>query len=46
MLLSCNTLNDAPNVSVPEKTDDANLNAFNMVIGIHGLKTLAKLGSC
>ena len=35
ILLSCNTLNDAPNVSVP-----------NTVIGINGLKTLAKHGSC
>ena len=33
---SCNTLNDSPNkVCVPIKTEDLNLNVFNMITGIY-----------
>ena len=40
---SCNTLNDLPNkVCLPNKTDDLNLNMFNMITGINESKTLTK----
>ena len=40
---SCNTLNDLSNkVSAPNKTEDLNLNVFNMNPGINESKTLAK----
>ena len=43
----CNTLNDISNkVSVPNKTEDLNLNMFNMITGINGLKKLTKHISC
>ena len=44
---SWNTLNDLSNkVSVPNKTEDLNLSQFNMITGIHELKTLTKDISC
>ena len=44
---SCNTLNDLSNkVCVPNKTEDLNLNVFNMVIGINESKTSTKHISC
>ena len=44
---SCNTLNDLSNkVCVPIKTEDLNLNVFNMITGINELKTLTKHMSC
>ena len=44
---SCNTLNDLSNkVCVPNKTEDLNLNVFNMITGINELKTLTKHISC
>ena len=40
---SCNTLNDLSNkVCVPNKTEDLNPSAFNMITGINESKTLAK----
>ena len=40
---SFNTLNDLSNkVCVPNKTEDLNLNMFNMITGINELKTLTK----
>ena len=42
-----NTLNDLSNeVCVPNKTEDLNLNMFNIIAGINELKTLTKLISC
>ena len=44
---SCNFLNDLSNkVCVPNKTEDLNLNVFNMITGINELKTLTKHISC
>ena len=44
---SCNTLNDLSNkVCVPNKTEDLNLNMFNMITGINESKTLTKHISC
>ena len=44
---SCNTLNDLSNkLSIPNKTEDLNLCAFNMVTGINESKTLTKDISC
>ena len=40
---SCNTLNDLSNrICVPNKTEDLNLNVFNMIKGINESKTLTK----
>ena len=40
---SCNTLNDLSNgLCVPDKTEDLNLNVFNMITGINKSKTLTK----
>ena len=40
---SCNSLNDiSNNISVPNKTEDLNLNVFNMVTGINESKALTK----
>ena len=40
---SCNTLNDLTNkVCIPNKTEDLNLSAFNMITGINESKTLTK----
>ena len=44
---SCNTIDDLSNkVCVPNKTEDLNLNMFNIIAGINGLKTLTKHISC
>ena len=44
---SCNTSNDLSNkVCVPNKTEDLNLSAFNMITGINESKTLTKHMSC
>ena len=44
---SCNTLNDLSNkVCLPNKTEDLNLNVFNMITGINESKTLIKHLSC
>ena len=44
---SCNTLNDLSNkVYVPNKTEDLNLNPFNMITGINESKPLTKHMSC
>ena len=44
---SCNTLNDLSNkVCVPNKTEDLNLNLFNMIPGINESKPLTKHISC
>ena len=44
---SCNTLNDLSNkVYVVNKTEDLNLNVFNIVTGINESKTLTKHISC
>ena len=44
---SCNTLNDLSNkVCVPNKTEDLNLNLFNMITGINESKPLTKHISC
>ena len=41
---SCNTLNDLSNkVYVPNKTEDLNLNLFNMITGITESKTLQSI---
>ena len=40
---SCNTLNELPNkVCVPNKTEDLNQSAINMITGINESKTLTK----
>ena len=40
---SCNTLNDLSNKAcVQNKTEDLNMNIFNMITGINGSKTLTK----
>ena len=44
---SCNTLNDLSNkVSVPNKTGDLNIHAFNMITGKSGSKIFTKDISC
>ena len=44
---SCNTLNDLSNkVCVPNKTEDLNQSAFNMITEINESKTLTKHISC
>ena len=44
---SCNTFNDlSSQVSVPNETEDLNLNVFNMVTGIKESKILTKHISC
>ena len=44
---SCNTLNDLSNeVCVPNKTEDLNISAFNIIAGINEWKTLANYISC
>ena len=44
---SCNTIDDLSNkVCVPNKTEDLNLNMFNIIAGINELKTLTKHISC
>ena len=44
---SCNTLNDLSNkICAPNKTEDLNLNMFNMIAGINEFKTLTKQRSC
>ena len=44
---SCNTVNDlSNNVCVPNKTEDLNLNVFNMVRGRNESKILTKHVSC
>ena len=44
---NCNTLNNLSNkVCVPNKTEDLNLSAFNMITGINESKTLTKYISC
>ena len=44
---SCNTLNDLSNKAcVLDKTEDLNLNVFNMITGINELKTLTNHISC
>ena len=44
---SCNTLNDLSNkVCVPNKTEDLNLNVFNVITGINESKTLTRHISC
>ena len=44
---SCNTLNDLSNkVCVPNKAEDLNLSAFNMITGTNEPKTLRKHISC
>ena len=41
---SCSTFNELSNkVCVPNKTEDLNLSAFNMITGINGLKTLTNI---
>ena len=43
----CNTLSDLSNkVCVPNKTEDLNLNVFNMITGINESRTLTKRISC
>ena len=40
---SCNTLNDLSNkVCFPNKTEDLNVNVFNLIAGINELKALTK----
>ena len=40
---SCNTVKDLSNkLCVPNKTEDLNLNVFNMITGINESKTLTK----
>ena len=39
---SCNTLNDLSKVCIPNKTEDINLSAFNIITGINESKTFAK----
>ena len=40
---SCNTLNDLSNkICLPNKTEDLNLNVFNMITEINESKTLTK----
>ena len=40
---SCNTLNDLSNkVCAPNKSEDLNLNVFNMISAINELKALTK----
>ena len=45
---SCNTLNDLSNkvCVAKKKTEDLNLNVFNMITGINKLKTLRNHISC
>ena len=44
---SCNTINDVSNkICIPNKTEDLNLNVFNMITGINESKTLTKHISC
>ena len=44
---SCNTINDlSKKVCAPNKTEDLNLSAFNMITGINESKTLTKHISC
>ena len=44
---SCNTLDDLSNkVCIPNKTEDLNLNIFNMIPGLNESKTLTKHISC
>ena len=44
---SCNTLNDLSNKACfPNKTEDLNLNMFNMITGINESKALTKYISC
>ena len=44
---SCNTLNDLSNkVCFPNKTEDLNLNVFNLIARINELKALTKHISC
>ena len=44
---SCNTVNDlSNNVCVPNKTENLNLNVFNMIIGRNESKILTKHVSC
>ena len=44
---SCNTLNDLfAKVCVPNKTEDVNLNLFNMITEINESKILTKHTSC
>ena len=44
---SCNTLNDLSNkVCVPNKTQDLNLNVFNIITEINESKTVTKHRSC
>ena len=44
---NCNILNNLSNkVCVPDKTEDLNLSAFNMIAGINESKTLKKHISC
>ena len=44
---SCNTLNDlSKKVCAPNKTEDLNLNVFNMIPAINELKALTKHMSC
>ena len=44
---NCNTINDLSNKACfPNKTEDLNLNIFNMIKGINESKTLRKLISC
>ena len=44
---SCNILNDLSNkVCVPNKTENLNLSAFNMIAGINESETLTKHISC
>ena len=44
---SCNNINDISNkLCVPNKTENLNLSAFNMITGINESKTLTKHISC
>ena len=44
---SCNTLGDpSVRIYVANKTEDVNLNIFNMIAGINGSKALTKHISC
>ena len=44
---SCNTINDLSNKAcVPNKTEDLNLNVFNMITGMNESQTLTKHISC
>ena len=44
---SCNTLNDLSNkICVPNKTEESNLNAFNIIEGVNESKSLTKHISC